>query len=102
MNPKQFITQELSDFIHKFQQTRVRYEFDMIAKTHFIEVVPNEVYHLDKNYIQWESIFFESFIRKYPDQNICFLSDDVKVGLEKIDFELIGTNFTSPLDIISF
>ncbi len=91
----EYIKSELKNFIIKFPKTRVRYENDNNSNTHSIEVVPNEVYRLDKDYITWEDNFFDAFINEFPDQNICFISDDAIVGLDKIDFELCGKEYIS-------
>jgi hypothetical protein len=93
MRPQEYIKSALHVFISKFTQTRVRYEFDSTAFTHYIEIVPNSVYHLDEVYIAWESDFYELFTSQYPNQNICFISDDALVGLDEIQFELIGSSF---------
>lgn len=90
MYPKEYIISELKSFISDFPKTRVRYEHDNFSETHFIEIVPNEIYHLDTRYMQWESEMFDRFVSMYPAENICFISDDALVGLDKIDFELYG------------
>lgn len=95
MNPYEYIISELTNFILEFPRTRVRYEHDNSSETHFIEVVPNDVYHLDTDYIKWESEMFDRFIELFPEQNICFISDDALVGLDKIDFELCGIQFAT-------
>lgn len=91
MTSQEYITQELNDFIVQFPQTRVRYEFDQLSDVHFIEVVPNNVYHLDKAYITWETDLYDNFISLFPDQNICFISDDALVGLENVQLVLTGS-----------
>ena len=95
MLPFEYIKSELNNFIIEFPKTRVRYEMDDNSNTHSIEVVPNEIYRLDENYISWENNFFDEFINQFPDQNICFISDDAIVGLDKIDFELSGREYLS-------
>lgn len=95
MNSFLYITSELEKFIAEFTKTRVRYEHDSMSETHFIEVVPNEIYHLDAQYIQWESEMFDRFVALFPEENICFISDDALVGLDKVDFELQGVDFVS-------
>ena len=100
MLPFEYIKSELNNFITKFPKTRVRYENDNNSNTHSIEVVPNEIYRLDKDYIIWEDIFFDAFINEFPNQNICFISDDAIVGLDKIDFELCGKEYMSIFNII--
>lgn len=95
MNSYEYIISELNKFILEFPKTRVRYEHDNSSETHFIEVVPNEIYHLDAQYIQWESEMFDRFVDLFPEENICFISDDALVGLDKINFELKGHEFIS-------
>jgi hypothetical protein len=93
-----FIINELQTFIVFFPKTRVRYEFDIAANVHCIEVVPNQVYHLDQDYIKWENNFTDIFIELFPDNNICFFSDDAIVGINNIQFELLGSRY---VDLIS-
>jgi len=93
MDTFQYITSELEKFISEFPKTRVRYEHDNNSETHFIEVVPNEFFHFDAQYIQWESEMFDRFVELFPEENICFISDDALVGLDKVDFELCGNEF---------
>lgn len=95
MLPFEYIKSELKNFIVEFPKTRVRYENDINSNTHSIEIVPNEIYRLDKEYINWENRFFIEFINQFPDQNICFISDDAIVGLDKIDIEFSGKEFIS-------
>ncbi len=96
MTPKEYIISKLNSFIHEFPQTRVRYEYDVLSDTHFIEVVPNQVYHLNDDYIQWEGDMFDDFIELFPNDNLGFMSDDAIVGLENIDYELRGLLYDIP------
>ncbi|MDD4579021.1 MAG: hypothetical protein PHS75_10795 [Anaerolineaceae bacterium] len=93
MTSQEYIKQELTDFILQFPQTRVRYEYDELSDVHFIEIIPNSVYHLDEGYINWECNMYDKFVALYPDQNICFISDDALVGLENVQFQLFGVLF---------
>lgn len=95
MLPFEYIKLELKNFIIEFPKTRIRYENDSNSNTHSIEVVPNAIYRLDKDYITWENSLFDAFINEFPNQNICFISDDAIVGLDKIDFELFGKEYIS-------
>lgn len=88
-----FIKDELRAFIIKFPSTRVRYEYDINANVHCIEVVPSEIYHLAESYINWENNLADKFIELYPDQNICFFSDDAIVGIKSVQFELSGSKY---------
>jgi len=93
MEVKDYIISELNAFIKKFSKMRVRYEYDSNALTHTIEAVPNEIYHMDKDYIAWECEMFEKFISLYPTENICFISDDALVGIENEIFSKEGLDY---------
>lgn len=95
MNSTQYLLTELNIFITVFPKTRVRYEYDSLAKVHIVEVVPNQIYHLDGKYIQWESSLFDKFIREFPNENICFISDDAIVGIEIASSTLYGEEYTA-------
>ena len=101
MNASDFITSGLREFIKIFPQTKVSYEFDIYASTHYVEVIPSDVYHLDANYIEWENSFFNAFISQFPDQNICFISDDAPINLEEVSFELTGKEYISGISFIN-
>lgn len=96
-----FIQNYLKNFIVLFPTTRVRYEFDLDALVHCIEIVPNSIYKLDHNYIDWESNFTNEFISHFPDQNICFFSDDAFLGLNNVQFELVGNKYIEPFTTLS-
>lgn len=93
MNPNQYIISKLESFIKDFPQMRVRYEYDEGSDTHFVEVIPNEVYYMDSNYKKWEGQMFDDFVEQFPYEGICFISDDAIVGLENVDFEIYGEFF---------
>lgn len=94
-----FIIEALKQFILSFPQTRVRYEYDIESNVHSVEVVPNEIYHLNEEYIAWENKFVDAFIERFPTQNICFISDDALVGIENVNFELVGQRYRSSISV---
>jgi hypothetical protein len=94
MDAKRYILDELGNLIAKFPSVRVRYEYDKNALSHFVEVVPNEIYHLDNAYIVWENEIVDNFIKHFPTQNICFISDDALVGIENEEYVLYGAKYT--------
>ncbi len=95
MDSKNFIYTELSLFVKRFAKARVRYEYDQNALVHTIEVLPNEIYNLDKDYIEWENDFFGRFVKLFPTENICFISDDAQVGINIPELVLAGMEYDS-------
>lgn len=90
MTEKDFLLQSIDDLVKTFPNTRVRYENHSLSNTHFVEVVPNEVYRLNAEYQKWEENIVFQFIQLFPTQNICFISDDAIVGIENIEYEAKG------------
>ena len=93
MKSKDYIISKLNSFIKNFSQTKVCYQFEEDLMTHYIKVVPNSIYHNDKRYIDWELKLHDKFMEIFPGENICFISDDILLDLNNIDYELIGSSF---------
>ena len=93
MTAKELITKELKNFIKLFPQTRVRYEFHEQSNCHFIEVVPNDMYNLDDDYISWELEMYDIFTELCTVEGICFISDDALVGIKNPELTLYGTKY---------
>ena len=96
MTPTDFIIANLKIALNKFPSIKVRYEDFSISNTHFVEVVQNDFYKINKDYLTWEEEISFQFIDKFPDQNLCFISDDAVVGIENVSFELAGENYFTP------
>ena len=93
MESKNFVHEELKQFVKRFAATCVRYEYDPHALVHMVEVLPGKVYHTDQAYIAWEDDMYNRFIKKFPCENICFTTEDSPVSVEKPDMELFGDGF---------
>lgn len=93
MEAKKFIHDELSAFIERFAKTRVRYKYDPNALVHIVEVLPNEVYSLDRDYIEWENDCYNRFIAEFPTETLCFISDDAIIEITAPDLVLEGTKY---------
>lgn len=93
MNPVDYIITSAKELVQLFPNTKVRYENEINSNTHIIEVIPNEVYNLNKDYQAWEEYKTFDFIRLFPTQNICFISDDAVVSIDAVAFEIKGSAF---------
>ena len=93
MSSKDYIISELEKFVKNFQQTRARYEISNDQVTHIVEIVPNEVYHTDDSYLEWEDIFFKNFISRFPYENICFITDDSSLTIVNPVFATEGLSY---------
>ncbi|MDR2813246.1 MAG: hypothetical protein LBB79_01105 [Prevotellaceae bacterium] len=93
---KGYIELKLRELIRHFPQVRVRYEFHEMTNTHFVEVLPYEVYSTNDGYIDWENKMKFEFIKSFPYEGICFISDDTTVGIENAELTLYGAEAGYP------
>jgi hypothetical protein len=101
-NPTAFIKKSLTDLIELFPEIRVRYEYDSSADVHCIEVIPKQTYYLNENFIDLENNLTDRFIELFPDQNIYFFTDDSIIGINNVDFELVGSKFNNFISIADY
>lgn len=108
MRALDFIKTELQNFILQFPKTKAKVESDEDISSYYLEIIPNEIYHFDENYIEWENSFLNRFISAYPQENIFFITDDSIITIETSCFEIVGTlfkpvpNFSSDFTIFNF
>lgn len=89
MRANEFIVEALRELADRFKHVRLRYEEDYISNAHFIEVSPK---YMEKNieFKKNENYLISSFIEKFPDQTLSFITEDALVGLFKVDCEVKG------------
>lgn len=97
MTPKEFVIKNLDNLTHRFPGIRVRYAYDSMALVHTVEICPSDFYRSNQDYIAWENTMFEKFVDSFPQENICFVSEDDVVGVENAEYEKIGAEFNSVL-----
>lgn len=93
MKSTEYIINRLEELVIRINNIRVRYEYDNYSLTHFIEVLPNSLYSLNQEYIEFEDRMFHEFISAFPYENICFISDDAIVKIEKPIFIKEGLGY---------
>lgn len=93
MKAKEFILEALKKLTGQITSIKVRYELDANALVHVVEVLPEEVYSSNKEYLEWETQFYHDFVKQFPMENICFISEDALVGITKAEFEQQGADY---------
>lgn len=90
-----FLKLEIDNLVMENPALRCRYEFDAHSCIHLIEVTPFSVYELDEKYIEFESKITFSFIDNFPNENICFISDDSLIKISNPSYTKIGLLFAT-------
>ena len=93
MESKEFVINELKKFIKQFPRAMVRYEHHEPTNAHFVEVLPNEIYHFDKDYISWENNTWDKFVKEYPCEGFCCFTDNDMFELENVELTLRGADY---------
>jgi len=100
MVSSEYIIEKLKELVKDFPAIKVRYEYKGDSSVHFVEVLPGSVYRHDEGYADAEDRIIMDFIKEFPDENICFVTEDSYVTVENPSFELVGCNYVEPFSIL--
>lgn len=92
MNAKDFIIKKLQCLTDVFKKARVRYEYDVVAEVHTVEVIPQSVYE-SQAFLEWESNLFDEFVAMYPHELLGFISEDAVVNINQVDYISEGIEY---------
>lgn len=92
MTSKEFISERMKGFLAKFRNTRIRYQFDELDGTHFLEVEPAGIQDRH-DFLDWECGMTMEFIENFPAEGICFLTETSAVKIEKAEWTLYGDEY---------
>ena len=92
MNATDFIITRLQSLTKEFKKAKVRYEYDIVAEVHTVEVLPQAVYD-SQEFIEWESRVFDEFVSAYPQEILGFISEDAIVGINHADYTAEGIEY---------
>jgi hypothetical protein len=95
MSSIKFVKKVINDLVKKFPSIQCTYQYDISSNTHFIEVLPNNVYHKEGEYAKAETKATLSFIDKFPHESICFITDDAIIKLDNPIYIKAGDLFSS-------
>jgi hypothetical protein len=91
MKSKNFIEKELKNFTDSFPEFRLRYEYD--EDYYCIEISPGNIYFQNTEFLKWGCNLRSKFVNLFPEEGICFISDEDEFPLEKIDFTVCGERY---------
>ncbi len=89
-----FLKRQMTDLVRAFNNAKVSYEYDELARVHTIEVLPQSVFDSDE-FAKWEWQFFKTAFLEFPGEDISFISEDSYVGMEHIEWSLEGFAYAS-------
>jgi len=100
---KYFLKAALESLVFKIPQLKITYGYNNFDSSHIIKVEPLSIYDHDSTYIQNEKQIVQSFIKKFPYEDIIFISEKDTHIFEDID-EIIeifeGAYFLPELQLV--
>ena len=93
MKSTDFLQLQIDNLVKENPSIKCRYEFDVHSGVHLIEVTPFSMYELNEKYLAFESEIIFSFIDTFPDENICFISDDSLIKISNPTYTKVGALF---------
>jgi hypothetical protein len=102
MKSTDFLKLAIDNLVNENPSIKCRYEFDVHSCAHLIEVTPFSVYESNEKYVENESEIIFSFIDNFPNENICFISNDSLVKISNPSYVKIGVLFATMNWIPSF
>ena len=101
MKSTEFLKIEIDNLVKENPLIKCRYEFNLNSSVHLIEVTPSSVYELDSKYVEHEAKIIFSFIDAFPNENICFISDNSLVAISSPSYTKAGLLF-APINWFTF
>jgi hypothetical protein len=84
MNAQEFIQHQCKLLADSFQVDSIRYKYDALSETHFIQVLPEDLYNNDLAYEAFEESLIETFYEHFPDEGICVFSENSIESLQNM------------------
>jgi hypothetical protein len=101
MDATNYILEELGQFVKHFSMSRVRYEYKKRSDIHFVEISPKDFYNHNDDFLRWEDQMYDNFVERFPDENICFVTEDDVVGIDRDKTEKDGIHIFNGENYIS-
>jgi|SRR5690606_17383956 len=85
MKSKEFVINQINELIELFPDLTIKYEYEALSKSHYIQVLPIELYENNERYRNKEKSIYIDFIELYPCESISFVSAED-------DYDFVGAN----------
>lgn len=100
MGPKEFVVAKMKELVKEFDSVRTSYSFHKLSDTHSVEVIPNDLYHNNEDFRNWEVDFVYEFMNLFPNDSICVLTDNSIIAIENVEFFFEGDKFNNYTDCV--
>lgn len=85
---KEFLREQLQSIYNKLYNIEISYEFR--TGTHIIKIAPEYIYN-NNEYIELEIELEEAFLKKFPNEEIMFISNNSLTEIKNAEFVFLPT-----------
>ena len=89
-NAKTYILSKLSHITKSVPELKILYKYDFLTRDHLIKVLPLDEYKNNEEYHTLEEELLFSFIEKFPNDSLVFLSEGDWIDIESPDEVFTG------------
>ena len=89
MKSKEYLINSLKELSDLFSEIQIRYEYREITKSHIVEIIPLCFFDDNEPYIKHEIFLEQEFEKKFPDENIIFVSESSLTEINDSDTILV-------------
>ena len=93
MKANDALIEKLNKLVQRFPEIRCEYEYFGDSNSHFVKVLPEEVFKSNFDYSNAEAEILLDFISKYPDESLCFVTKDDLVEINNPSFVKEGSAY---------
>tara|TARA_R110002050_G_scaffold300768_1_gene472372 strand:+ start:4108 stop:4728 length:621 start_codon:yes stop_codon:yes gene_type:complete len=91
---KTYITSRLADLVNTLPVMKILYKYDSLSKEHLVKVLPINEYRENTTYQLVEEDILFDFIKKFPFDNLVFLSDNDWIDINEPDEIFEGSKYS--------
>jgi hypothetical protein len=77
MSSKKYIVSKINELAKHFPYVKFSYQMDELSETHFIEVLPKDIFEqYDSRFVKEQNDIIVDFIKIYPSEGLAFITED--------------------------
>lgn len=93
MNAKEFIIASIKDIVYLFNNVQCRYRYDDFCESHYIEIIPANVFKDSKELKNYRGQILDAFYERFKNESIVFLTEGSHIKMGQEEFKISGDKF---------
>lgn len=90
MTAKEFVIENAKVITERFPITSCRYQIDEFEQSHYIEVLPKQIFESSDDFALFQCDVISEFMDEFPNQSIIFITEGDLVEISDVVFSISG------------